>query len=531
MSRVRRIAALALAVLAAAPAAPPQERRAPFEKRHIVAHGRRIDTQFYDFTGDGVLDALLVSIDFDADPPARWVALHVGTKGGGIPEKPDQIWSVAPSTCALALGNVVPEGGVDILEIAPDGVGYHAFENGRMTEELRKLLHTRTFFTTASTRSLPTWSTPVDLSNDRLDDLVIPIPDGYKVYFQTEPGRFGVVARIDAEVAAGQGSISPTRFAADWERLVARSMPATSGYFNLHDELPRLSPVDLDGDGDKELVSIVGNRMTIFFQSQSMRFPATSRTVSQIGALGGEQKKDAVSVSDVQFCDIDGDGIMDFIVTRIGGQLGLLESINTRIYPHMGTGRKNFKADSCIFIDGISLSPTFIDMDGDGGLDVMTSRLRTDVLAKGLEKAIMGDITVTYEVFQFDRKTRAYSTEPVFSRDVRIRFDDISKRGAASRPLFQVAGDLSGDKRPDAVLYNPKTSVLEVRRGRPVWERGGGRQIIDFELDVAAAFDIEKEIGKDRDPKWLSYLDIDGDGRQDIILNYASQLIILLSRF
>src|SRR5918996_896050 len=98
MSRVRTI--LAIALLSAGVAAPAQEaRRAPFEVRYIVAHGRRVDTQFYDFTGDNVLDTLVVSIDMDADPPARWFALHVGTKAGGIPEKPDQIWSVAPSTC------------------------------------------------------------------------------------------------------------------------------------------------------------------------------------------------------------------------------------------------------------------------------------------------------------------------------------------------------------------------------------------------------------------------------------------------
>src|SRR5262245_44030231 len=110
MARVRTIVAVAL--LAFAGAAPAQEpRKGPFEIRYLVSHVRRVDTQFYDFTGDGVLDAIVVSIDVDADPPTRWLALHVGTKADGIPEKPDQIWSAAPATGAVAIGNVVPEGG------------------------------------------------------------------------------------------------------------------------------------------------------------------------------------------------------------------------------------------------------------------------------------------------------------------------------------------------------------------------------------------------------------------------------------
>lgn len=225
MMTVRTI--FAIAILAAGAATPFQGApRAPFDVRYIVAHGHRLDTPFYDFTGDGLRDALMISIDFDADPPTRWLALHVATKAGGIPEKPDQIWSVAPATCAIALGNVVPEGGVEVLEIAPDGVSYHAFEKGSMMEEPRKLIHTRTFFTSASTRSLPLWSWPVDLSNDGLDDLILPIPDGYKIYFQTEPGKFGVVTRLESDLASNQRpSVTPMRFAADWDRLMSRGLP------------------------------------------------------------------------------------------------------------------------------------------------------------------------------------------------------------------------------------------------------------------------------------------------------------------
>jgi len=528
MTRLRRIIAVAAVLaLAGLEAAVQEAPKGPFEVRHIVSHGRRTDTQFYDFTGDGILDAFVPSIDWDVDPPVRWLALHVGRKVGGIPERPDQIWPVAESTCALALANIVPEGGVDILEIAPDGVFYHAFENGTMTEEPRKLLHTRTFFTTPSPRALPTWSYPQDLSNDGRDDLVLPVPDGYKVYFQTEPGRFGRVSRIEADLAAGRPrALSPTRFAADWDRSVARGLPPTSALFNLHDELPRLTPVDLDGDKLLELVSIRGSQLTTFFQRPALSFPASARWQYQIEALREERKKDTVNVSDVQFCDINADGTMDLVVTKIEGELGLLDSIKTRIYPHLGTGRGNFQPDALIFIDGISLNPTFIDMDGDKKLDVLTSRLRTDLVGQAWAAGFLGDITVSYEVFQFEGKRNTYSVSPVFRRDFRILLEDF-KHGGAARPLFYVAGDLSGDGRPDAVRYDPKTATIEVYRGKADWEAGGARQIIAFEKGAAASFPIEGG----HHPKWLGFFDLDGDKRTDIFLNYRSQVMVLLARF
>ena len=55
----------------------------------------------------------------------------------------------------------------------------------------------------------------------------------------------------------------------------------------------------------------------------------------------------------------------------------------------------------------------------------------------------------------------------------------------------------------------------------------GGAPEIGFEADAAAAYELDK----DHDPKWISYMDIDGDGRQDILLNYNGQMIVLVSRF
>ncbi|MBI4563566.1 MAG: VCBS repeat-containing protein [Planctomycetes bacterium] len=522
----RRVAVwIAVAGMSVLVGGAPPERRDAFEVLHLTAHGRRLDTLFYDFTGDGIMDALAVSIDYDVDPPVRWLALHAGAaKRPILPENPTQIWAVAEFAAALAVADVVPEGGVDICLLAPDGVYFHAFQNGSMAEEPRKLLHTATFFDSPSPQSLPIWSLQQDLSGDRRDDLILPVPGGYKVYFQTEPGRFGRVARLEAEPAANRvPSLGPRRFAVDWERGLARGFPPTSALFDVYEELPHLLAVDLNGDGLSELVSIQGNVLIIYFQQAPGVFRSRPSSY-RIPALSEERRKDTVNVSDVRFRDLDGNGIMDLVVTRIEGQLGLFESIKTNIYTHIGTGLGNFQADANIHIDGVSLNPEFIDMNGDGRLDCLTSRLRTDILGKAVEGFVLGDITITYEVFQFDARRNAYVTTPVYARDVRVRIEDIQKKGAASRPLFFVPGDLSGDGRPDAVVYDPKTSAVEVYRGRDAWAAGGRTKNIDFEKDLAGSYQAE------RDPKYMTFIDLDLDGRQDILLNYAGGQTVLLSR-
>ncbi len=519
MKVLQRILAAAVVLAAAIPASGGPAPRGAFEVRHLLVHGRRTDTVFYDFTGDGIPDALNVSVDHDAEPPTRWLALHVGGKDRRYGERPDQVWSVIPQACALAFGDWLPGGGVEIGLVVPDGLRVHAAVDGRMGEDPVKLLHLRTWFESPPDRTLPIWSWAQDLDGDRKDDLALPTPEGYRVYFQTAPGTFGASARIEADVAPDKRALPPRRFALDFNAGVSRGYAPGTSFFTLYDELPRIVFSDIDGDGRQDVVTIRGGSVTTFFQDRPRAFARAKSAV--VPGLADPLKKDSVSLSDIQLLDVNGDAIPDLVVTKVEGDLGLLTSLKTSILPYLGTGRSNFQADATIRIDGVSLSPQFLDMDGDGKLDCLASRLRTDVLAGAFAVKVLGDITLSYEIFQHDG---VKFEGPVWSRDLRVTLDDIQKRGAASRPLLHVPGDLSGDGRPDLVMFNPKTSAVEVYRGRPAWNLGSKRAVIDFEKDVALSHPVE------RDPKWMTFQDLDGDGRTDVLLQYASLLVLLYSR-
>ncbi len=500
---------MALTAVALAAAAPSAAQDGPFDFRLLPVHGRRQDTVIYDFTGDGVNDILNTSIDYELDPPVRWLALHVGDKAKGLPTKPDFIWHVHASAAALTFGNYLPEGGVEICTIAPDGVYYYPFKGGKPVEEPRKLIHARTFFSSPSPRALPIWGFAQDLSADGRDDLILPTPDGYRVYFQTAPGLFGKISRLESEARA----LSPARFPERFDFIAS--------LFNLKVNLPRLAVADVDGDGRQDLVTVSGNVVHYYFQLQPDEYRAQKKWSSRfvVATLEEELRKDSISYMQVGFSDVDGDRLPDLVVTKLEGQVGLFESLKTRIVVHFGTsGLGNYAPDLLIEIHGVSIDPHLIDMNGDGKLDVLVSRLRTDLINQAVTGFILGDISVTYEVFQFQKEKASYSASPVYSYDVRVTFKDIQDKGAASRPLLFVTGDLTGDGRPDQVRVNPKTETLEVHPGRDTGK------FIDFDPTAHLEHKLE------RYPRFIQFYDVNSDGLQDLLLHYGGSVAVLTTR-
>src|SRR4029078_6443983 len=134
-------------------------------------------------------------------------------------------------------------------------------------------------------------------------------------------------------------------------------------------------------DGLSDLVLIRKEMVTYYLQKERGVFPSTRphRITYEDPTPRTEAKKDSFNLAIIRFVDINADKLADLVVTKIEGQLGLFESIKTSIYIHLGTGKGNFIPGQIIQIDGVSIDPEFIDMNGDGKLDVVTSRLCTDL--------------------------------------------------------------------------------------------------------------------------------------------------------
>jgi hypothetical protein len=347
--------------------------------------------------------------------------------------------------------------------------------------------------------------------------VVLPLADGYRAYFQTAPGVFGRGAALEADLAPGSPRALGTAPRAEALEIVPSQ-------FEMVLDLPRLQAVDVNGDGLQDLVTMVGDTIHCFFQKEPGVFPSRRphRLSFAVPTLRDAAKKDSVNFAFIRFVDIDGDRISDLVVTRIEGTVGLWDSIKTSIYLHRGTGRGNFSPDKRIQIDGVSNDPEFIDMDGDGKLDVMTSRLRTDLVKQAVEAFVLGDIAISFEVFQYDPAREMFFTDPVYEKRILVARGDLEKTGIGAAALVFVRGDLSGDGRPDQIVIDPKRSELHIHPGVMRETRNGPR--IGF--DGTAHWTLPLP----RLPKAVAVSDVNGDGIGDLILYYAGMLGMALSR-
>jgi hypothetical protein len=501
-----------LLALAALPAwgSPPQG--VEFRLQYLAVHGRRQDTLTYDFDGDGKGDVLNTSIDFDADPPARWLALHL-QKDGGYPEIPDRVGAVSPRAAALVFGDFLPGGGVEAGFLAEDGVWIQPWDGAPPV----KIIHAATFFRSPSPRFMPVWQWAIDYDGDGRHDLVVPLADGYRVYFQTAPGVFGRVATLEADLPEGAARVlAPSAYADNPEAVAAHFMASV--------DLPKLDSADINGDGLRDLVLIRKDTVTYFLQQEKGTFPSRRpfRVSYRVPTLAAEAKKDTVNFATIRFTDLNQDGLADLVVSKVEGQLGLWDSIKTSVYLHLGTGRGNFVADKRIVIDGVSIEPEFIDMNQDGKLDVFTSRLRTDLIRQAVSALVLGDIAISYEVFQFDPKEGGLLADPVFEKVIFVARKDLEKTGAGAVPLVFIRGDLSSDGRPDLMVLDPKAKELQIHPGR-LQETGSGPRI---GFDGTAHWRVPVE----RHPDGVHVLDVNSDGLNDIVLNHKGALGLALAR-
>lgn len=138
---------------------------------------------------------------------------------------------------------------------------------------------------------------------------------------------------------------------------------AGTNLFGLSDVGENAHPTFVDIDGDLDLDAFVGNSTgnTLFFRNNGTTTkPVFSAVVTNPFGLGAVSYKASPS-----FADIDGDGGLDAFIGTDG---------NTKFFRNIGTANSPVFATPVTnyFGSNIGGDPTFVDIDGDGDLDVFT---------------------------------------------------------------------------------------------------------------------------------------------------------------
>ena len=252
--------------------------------------------------------------------------------------------------------------------------------------------------------------------------------------------------------------------------------------------------VDLDGDGDQDLISGEYNGGFVFISNTGNNRDYSKYGVNDARNPFSGATFDVGSYSTPTFVDLDGDGDQDLISGgNLGGFVFISNTGNNRDYSNYGKNDTRNPFSGADFDVGQLSRPTFVDLDGDGDQDL-----------------ISGENFGGFVFISNTGNNRDYSNYGV--NDARNPFSGAAFNvGIYSTPTFV---DLDGDGDQDLISGEWYGGFVFISN------TGNNRDYSNYGVNDArnpfsgATFDV----GTFSRP---TFVDLDGDGDQDLISGEA----------
>jgi hypothetical protein len=392
-----------------------------------------------DLDGDGWED-LVVSYRRGAGASAeRFVAAFYRSAEGFGP-RPSHAVRALPSAAVFDVGPSPDAGRDEILMWARDGVYALGFA-GRRVSGPHVRIRGESLVGRPEDQDLPRWDFARTV--DGRPTLVLLGPRGLRIHrLEGETWTFRALVPVrpielyDAETDTfrpGEDGGAPVRNYA----------------FRVTRMVPKLTFIDQTGDGRSDVVATFEDRVEVFaatadgFGSQPVfRRGFGLRTRAEV------ENRDATLYSTV--AHLDGDGVADLCLSKSSGGLTSFKS-EVRLYRGVRGGGFETKPAQVFEAGGVGSLVSFVDVDGDGALEMLEPRAEISLTA--MVRALFAR-SFQIEVDIRRRATRGPAFfEPEVVQDLAARFDldlgsSTSLRG--SPPLF--GHDFDGDGQNDVIL-------------------------------------------------------------------------------
>lgn len=275
------------------------------------------------------------------------------------------------------------------------------------------------------------------------------------------------------------------------------------------DSVQSVLAVDLDGDGDREMVTASsGDDRIAWYDNDGNGSFGSQAPITSTGAVGAA------------LGDVDGDGDLD-LVTR-------LVETGEAVWYENTEGQVKFETTHRI--SQTKHLPTLADLDGDGDLDVLTSEttgtgwhrntgngnfVRQSIISSGTS-ATLGDIDGDGDLDLVNREGSAISWHENRTGDWRIVQKHVIS-GHVPNPRVLGLADLDGDGDVDLLASRTSSQGGPPPKFELVWYEN---------VDGGGSFGIQKRIATVDDfPPTLLTGDLDADGDEDFVVVTDSILV------
>ena len=453
------------------------EGAASFERRNLVVPGNVLWVADGDLNGDGRFD-LVASFRRGAGPRSRrYLALFV-RRPAGLPVRPDLTIAAPEGAAAFDLGDADGDGDDDLVFLMASGAFYQdvsASPVGSRVGPLRRLVSTPTLVVVPEEEDLVRWNFLRRLGPDRAETILLPGRRRLRLYRRTSAGWTAW-----SDVQLWQWSYYDAE--SDHYRPSGRGGSSGRPYaFRVTTIVPNIDFVDQTGDGQLDLVTHYEDRVAVHSGDRRGRFsekPMIRQWLQVRNRTELESRDQRVSA---QVKDLDGDGIADFIVSKIGGGITTLKT-ELRLFRGQRGGGFATSPTQVFRDDGYASLARFVDVDGDGQLEMIHPHAEVSIM--GMTRAMLSSsMGLEVRIRGRDKRAGFFSEKPAQTLDISIGLDLSS--GAALRgsaPLF--GHDFDGDGIRDVIVPDGADRMVMHRGWKQPGRRGWFNEDVRLSLEA-----------------------------------------------
>ena len=462
-------------------------------RQQMRVAGRLKEVRSFDFEGEGRRDIVALS-EVREGKRSRWeVSLFVQSERGRFREEPDRVVGLDSAAAVIAPLSLGESRERVLAAVSPGGVFAVRLDEGGDRAGPIRLAALETPVA-VKVDGGPIFCDAIrDWDGDGLDEMVVADFSGLSLLTFAGPGRLTPTARI--EVLPGlrvyhRGGGSNLR----------RDVPVSFRY-----DFPVVTPGEYNGDAKPDLFIRTEERLAVSVQvaKGDYRRPVVVREISRPFE---EDDGDDVEVL-FGLADFNGDGLTD--VSEAWWKGTGLTGTRAEIRLFLGgAGGFGGRPDQVIEVeDALPSLLLFEDLDGDGRDEMIVPTMELGLMSF-VRILTSGMLRIKARIFD-DDPAGVFEDEPRYVHQVSARIDLSGQRNLASG-----YGDFNHDGKLDFVFGTRRDEVS-------VFEGMGGRGNLMFSRKPVVRLSEDSN-------GFVRIDDIDGNGKEDILLYYPSKGTILV---